>query len=125
MYIAEVSPVLSSQLWFTPRLHLLLFQGPPGSLRVPQGSPGFCPYGYAVQLRAPHGPAGRPDLWRSGPDRDLDPVPQGGPALQGTSPGQEERGSPLVPGTQGLLRHDPEAAIHGAVQVPFRTLEPS
>lgn len=73
-------------------------------------------HGCAVELRAPHGPAECPDLRGGGPAHKPS-LSQGGAAVQGAPNGQEERGARVVPGAQGLLRHDPEAALHGPLQV--------
>jgi len=83
-------------------------------------------HGRPVQLRRAHGQTERTDLWGCGA-RDRLQVHEGGPAVPGDPHGQEEGGVQLVPRAQDLLRHDPEAAVHGAVQVRRRSsqCEPS
>lgn len=87
--------------------HLCLFSSLPVLLRR---------HGRAVQLCDTHGTTECTDLWGGrGPHRLQ--IHEGRQAVPGASHGQEEGGVWLVPTAQDLLRHDPEAPVHGAVQV--------
>lgn len=74
-------------------------------------------HGLSVQLRSAHGPPQLQDLWTSGASNRLQ-IHEGGEAVWAAPHGQKEGGVRLVPTAQGLLRHDPQAALHGSVQVP-------
>ena len=76
----------------------------------------FSSHGRSVQLCCAHGQAERTDLW-GGRASNRHQVYEGCPAVPGASHGQEKGGVWLVPTAQDILRHDPEAQVHGIVQV--------
>lgn len=76
----------------------------------------FTSHGWSVQLCHTHGQTECPDIWGGCTSNRLQ-IYEGGKAVPGAPPGQEKGGVWVVPTAQDLLCHDPEAQVHGIVQV--------